>query len=183
MLLSRSAISPFVAEMRKRAWNHLSYLSIKGYEIDGIDSYIDGTTSLYPVNVNDADWEAWLHTQLSPPPQDRVGFSDVTFVILRRQLATLMQNLLNEIPYLSVERAETILQKARDEVGEYFLPQSEHQGPQQAQMHKLVQCLTQLYLDKISLAIDIGHVKYGRKQGDEIKNQCASLQNPSSLHS
>ena len=173
-LLSKSTISPFLAEMRKRAWSHLSYLSIKACEIDVIDPWIDENVPIYPINANEEDWAAWLHTQLSPPPRDQSGFSDMTFVILRRQLATLMQMLLNEIPSLSVERAETILQKARDEVDEYLSPPSERQvGPQTMQMYKIVQSSTQLHLEKISLVIDISHVKYGRKQGDEIKNQYA----------
>ncbi|KKY25378.1 putative fungal specific transcription factor domain-containing protein [Phaeomoniella chlamydospora] len=162
--------TPFVGEMRKRAWNHLYYFNLKTYEIDGLDHQLsadDASANIFPSNTDDALWENWLHTQLSRPPQSREGFSGMAFVLLRRQLLTLMAILLRQIADLPKERAIGLLDEARERFKAQYFRHFDISEP----MQRLVEAYSSIAFDRITLAVDIGHVKYGRTQTDEAKNE------------
>lgn len=77
-------LSPYETEIRRRLWWHICILDVRSAEDYGMDPIIhdeDYDTQLF-LNVNDED----LTQEMSDPPTERVGMTDVTFSLMRSEL-------------------------------------------------------------------------------------------------
>jgi hypothetical protein len=168
-----ASVDPLEFEIRKRAANHLAFLVYRGYENEGIDCIVPiaSVTNLAPMNADDITWEEWLYTKFAPRPVDKQGYTDMTFAVVRPQLALLMASMLTQIAHLTTEQSAALLGQARTELTLRYTQYFDLEQP----MQKLVEAYIRLYLETISLAVDIGHVKHGRERGNEFKNRQADL--------
>ncbi|KAH8882404.1 hypothetical protein GQ53DRAFT_831536 [Thozetella sp. PMI_491] len=168
-----ASVDPFAFEIRKRAANHLAFLVYRGYENEGIDCIIPiaSVMNLAPMNADDITWEEWLYTKFAPRPVGKQGYTDMTFAVVRPQLALLMTSMLTQIAHLTTEQSAALLGQARTELTLRYTQHFDLDQP----MQKLVEGYIRLYLETIKLAVDIGHVKHGREGGTEFKNRQADL--------
>lgn len=77
-------LSPYETEVRRRLWWHICILDVRSAEDYGMDPIIhdeDYDTRLF-LNVNDED----LTQEMSDPPAERVGMTDVTFSLMRSEV-------------------------------------------------------------------------------------------------
>ncbi|KAJ5170330.1 Transcription factor [Penicillium coprophilum] len=83
------ALKPFETEMRRRLWWHISLLDVRSSEDHGTDPLIH--ESMYdtrlPLNVNDDD----LLPDMQTPPEEREGFTDVTFCLIRCEITSALR--------------------------------------------------------------------------------------------
>ncbi|KAL9111274.1 MAG: hypothetical protein Q9227_004353 [Pyrenula ochraceoflavens] len=163
-----SKVMPFVADMRRRAMHHLTFLRYRSFEIEGQELEIrsEDDDCLLPKSVNEADWEKWLHTRLSPPPQNREGNSDITFIKLRSYLTRQLYNILSKCGEMSIDQTEQKMQDIQFEFQTKYLQNADYSQP----MPRFLQLYGQIFVDKIALAVDITHTKYGRSTTNEFKN-------------
>ena len=75
------ALKPFETEMRRRLWWHISLVDIRSSEDHGTDPLIhEGMfDARLPLNINDDD----IHPDMTEPPEEREGFTDMTFCLIR----------------------------------------------------------------------------------------------------
>ncbi|KAJ5374022.1 Transcription factor [Penicillium concentricum] len=83
------ALKPFETEMRRRLWWHISLLDVRSSEDHGTDPLIH--ESMYdtrlPLNVNDDD----LSPDMETPPEEREGFTDITFCLIRCEITSALR--------------------------------------------------------------------------------------------
>lgn len=82
---------PFETEMRRRIWWHITLLDARASEDHGADpSFHDHffDTKL-PLNVNDED----IWPEMTDPPHEQPGASDMTFTLLRFELGSMQRKL------------------------------------------------------------------------------------------
>lgn len=132
-------------------------------------------STVWPVNVDNAEWEAWLHTRRAPPPQHSTGITDMTFVILRCQLARALYSILSRVSSLTATETDSIVENMRNELTKSLsLPLSGILGQEDASTCRPIEKFTEVYLrlefEQMRLALDVSHVKYGRRSNDEHKN-------------
>lgn len=166
-----SQMSPFIADMRHRAWLYLRYLDLKCCEADGHESSLTQQEYTLPLDVDETSWEAWLHTQRSPIPKSVDTFTDMTFVLLRAKGEGLKHSLLDSIATIPIGEADNRLAHFLQEIN-HCLPTQADEGAitHLSPMQQLTTTCIRLQYEHIRLAIDIGHVKYGRGVGDAIKD-------------
>ncbi|KAH2754874.1 hypothetical protein KXV52_006442 [Aspergillus fumigatus] len=78
---SHFGLSPFETEMRRRLWWYIYLLDVQASEYQATSPQIregDYDTQL-PSNLNDSDW----YPDLEKPPQERIGFTDMTLTLVR----------------------------------------------------------------------------------------------------
>ncbi|KAJ5477413.1 hypothetical protein N7539_007557 [Penicillium diatomitis] len=79
------ALKPFETEMRRRLWWHICLLDARSSDDHGTDSQIN--ESMYdtrlPLNINDDD----ITPEATEPPKEREGVTDVTFCLVRCEIA------------------------------------------------------------------------------------------------
>ncbi|RAK99089.1 Zn(II)2Cys6 transcription factor [Aspergillus ibericus CBS 121593] len=78
-------LKPFETEMRRRLWWHICLLDIRSAEDHGSDAQIH--ERLYdtrlPLNINDED----ITPDMQEPPQEHVGWTEMTFCLIRCDIA------------------------------------------------------------------------------------------------
>ncbi|CZR59489.1 uncharacterized protein PAC_09381 [Phialocephala subalpina] len=91
---SHFPFSPWVFEIRRRAWNHLCVLDAIALTSYGAESCLPATSdSRPPQNANDSDWHASRFAKPSSVPTSAVGFKDMTFALVHRELADMSREL------------------------------------------------------------------------------------------
>ncbi|KAF1831379.1 hypothetical protein BDW02DRAFT_505413 [Decorospora gaudefroyi] len=82
---------PFNIEMRRRLWWQVCILDARSSEDHGCDPTIVEAQfdTKMPLNVNDAD----LHPDMTEFPQERKGFTDMTFCLLRFEIANIFRRI------------------------------------------------------------------------------------------
>ena len=84
-------LTPFDTEMRRRLWWHISILDNRSSEDHGTDPTF--TEQFYdtklPLNVNDDD----LYPEMTAPPTERVGATEMTFCLIRFELGVFSRRL------------------------------------------------------------------------------------------
>ncbi|CAE7030569.1 hypothetical protein PTNB73_05436 [Pyrenophora teres f. teres] len=91
---SHFGLPPFQVEMRRRLWWQVCILDARSSEDHGCDPTIVEAQfdTKMPLNLNDTD----LHPDMTEFPQERQGFTDMTFCLLRFEIA----NILRRIVYI-----------------------------------------------------------------------------------
>ncbi|KAL5117156.1 hypothetical protein ACEQ8H_004981 [Pleosporales sp. CAS-2024a] len=89
---SHFKLPPFEIEMRRRLWWQVCILDARSSEDHGCDPTIVEAQydTKMPLNVNDAD----LHPDMTEFPQERKGFTDMTFGLLRFEVANIFRRIL-----------------------------------------------------------------------------------------
>ncbi|XP_014557401.1 hypothetical protein COCVIDRAFT_97148 [Bipolaris victoriae FI3] len=85
-------LPPFEVEMRRRLWWQVCILDARSAEDQGCDPSIHETLfdTKMPLNVNDSD----IHPGMIEFPQGRQGFTDMTFCLLRFEIANIMRRII-----------------------------------------------------------------------------------------
>ncbi|KAH6639679.1 fungal-specific transcription factor domain-containing protein [Boeremia exigua] len=89
---SHFGLPPFEIEMRRRLWWQVCVLDARSSEDHGCDPTIVEAQfdAKMPLNVNDAD----LHPDMIEPPPERTGFTDMTFCLIRFEVANIFRRIL-----------------------------------------------------------------------------------------
>ncbi|KAF8855925.1 hypothetical protein BDZ45DRAFT_625738 [Acephala macrosclerotiorum] len=91
---SHFPFSPWVFEIRRRKWNHLCVLDAIALTSYGAESCLPATSDARPPqNANDSDWHASRFAKPSSVPTSVVGFKDMTFALVHRELADMSREL------------------------------------------------------------------------------------------
>ncbi|KAF9883141.1 hypothetical protein FE257_004061 [Aspergillus nanangensis] len=89
-------LKPFDTEMRRRVWWQICLLEIRSSEDHGTESQIH--ERLYdtrmPLNINDED----ISPDMREPPEERVGFTDMTFCLIRCDIAVALRRVSYSCP-------------------------------------------------------------------------------------
>ncbi|KAF2622361.1 hypothetical protein BU25DRAFT_377836 [Macroventuria anomochaeta] len=89
---SHFGLAPFEIEMRRRLWWQVCILDARSSEDHGCDPTIVEAQfdAKMPLNVNDTD----LHPDMTECPQERTGFTDMTFSLIRFEVANIFRRIL-----------------------------------------------------------------------------------------
>ncbi|RHZ63390.1 hypothetical protein CDV55_104886 [Aspergillus turcosus] len=82
-------LKPFETEMRRRLWWHICLLDIRSAEDHGTDAQIHDRMydTRLPLNINDDD----ITLDMQEPPEERVGFTEMTFCLVRCEITTALK--------------------------------------------------------------------------------------------
>jgi hypothetical protein len=89
---SHFGLAPFEIEMRRRLWWQVCVLDARSSEDHGCDPTIVEAQfdAKMPLNVNDTD----LHPDMTEFPEERTGFTDMTFSLIRFEVANIFRRIL-----------------------------------------------------------------------------------------
>ncbi|EDU43367.1 conserved hypothetical protein [Pyrenophora tritici-repentis Pt-1C-BFP] len=89
---SHFGLPPFQVEMRRRLWWQVCILDARSSEDDGCDPNIVEAQfdTKMPLNVNDTD----LYPDMTEFPEERQGFTDMTFCLLRFEIANIFRRII-----------------------------------------------------------------------------------------
>jgi Fungal specific transcription factor domain len=84
-------LSPFETEMRRRLWWHICIMDIRAAEDHGTDPMINEMMydTKMPLHINDDD----ISPDSKEFPPERIGFTDMTFTLIRAQVSMVYRNL------------------------------------------------------------------------------------------
>lgn len=96
-------LTPFNTEMRRRLWWHILLLDMRSSEEHGTDRQIlEGTYSTkLPSNVNDE----CLYPEMTEPVQPQIGFTEMTFCLVRCEVAIVLNQVTSAISSSSSDKA------------------------------------------------------------------------------
>lgn len=96
-------LTSFNTEMRRRLWWHILLLDMRSSEEHGTDRQIsEGTYSTkLPSNVNDE----CLHPEMMEPVQPQIGFTEMTFCLIRCEVAIVLNRVTSAISSSSRDQA------------------------------------------------------------------------------
>ncbi|EAW08344.1 putative C6 transcription factor [Aspergillus clavatus NRRL 1] len=82
-------LRPFETEMRRRLWWHICLLDIRSAEDHGTDAQVHEIMydTHLPLNINDED----LTPGMLEPPEERVGFTEMTFCLVRCEITAALR--------------------------------------------------------------------------------------------
>ncbi|KAL4741879.1 fungal-specific transcription factor domain-containing protein [Aspergillus similis] len=145
-------LKPFEAEMRRRLWWHVILLDLRSSEDHGTDVQIHDHMfdTRLPLNVNDTD----LSPDAKEPPKPRVGFTDMTFFLIRcdicyalRRVAYTCPNTSGAISGPTPDNCPNVVQTVNMHIEEQYLKHCDMSDPIQwisATVARLV--LTKMWL-------------------------------------
>ncbi|PNP51411.1 hypothetical protein THARTR1_07957 [Trichoderma harzianum] len=102
-------LSPYETEWRRRLWWHICVLDIRAAEDHGCDPsiYDQNYDTRFPLNINDDD----LSPEATVAPPERQGITDMTFCLLRFEVAVAIRKLNYHGPVGSQEPALSTAEK------------------------------------------------------------------------
>jgi hypothetical protein len=117
--------SPWVCEIRRRAWNQLCCLDAMALSFYGAESCLPATSDAQPPrNANDSDWHAsWFANPSSVPGS--AGITDMSFAIVHRVIADTARVLASVDP-MDFEKKEGILRQTESEIHINYLHAMTH---------------------------------------------------------
>ncbi|KAL3432390.1 fungal-specific transcription factor domain-containing protein [Aspergillus tetrazonus] len=145
-------LKPFEAEMRRRLWWHVILLDLRSSEDHGTDVQIHDQMfdTRLPLNINDTD----LSPDAKEPPKPRVGFTDMTFFLIRcdicyalRRVAYTCPNTSGAISGPTPDNCPNVVQTVNMHIEEQYLKHCDMSDPIQwisATVARLV--LTKMWL-------------------------------------
>ncbi|KAI9375699.1 fungal-specific transcription factor domain-containing protein [Aspergillus egyptiacus] len=145
-------LKPFEVEMRRRVWWHIILLDLRSSEDHGTDVQIYDRTfdTRVPLNVNDGD----ISPDMSEPPQGRLGFTDMSFFLIRCDICYALRRVSYTCPVTSgavagpsPENCGNIVQAVNQRIEDQYLRHCDMNDPIQwvsATVARLV--LTKMWL-------------------------------------
>lgn len=146
---SNFGLKPFDAEMRRRLWWHIVLLDLRSSEDHGTEVQIQEQMfdARLPLNVNEAD----LSPDAKEQPEPRMGFTDMTFFLIRCDLCYALRRVTYLCPNASDEPATdncpNVVQIVNKRIEEQYLKHCDMKDPLQwasATIARLV--LTKMWL-------------------------------------
>jgi hypothetical protein len=112
--------SPWVCEIRRRAWNHLCCLDAMALSFYGAESCLPTTSDARPPqNANDLEWHASRFANPSSVPSSS-GFTDMAFALVHRIIADATR-LLARVDPPEFEKKEAILHQTEADLKNNYL--------------------------------------------------------------
>jgi hypothetical protein len=141
--------SPWVCELRRRIFNHLSCLDALALSSFGAESCLPVTSdSLPPRNANDGEWHASRFAKPSSTPADATGFKDMTFVLVQREVADLTRHL-SRLDSQDVKGKESLIRQTEISLNEKYLKDVDRSNPSET----IVAAMVEVNLLSLRLAI------------------------------
>ncbi|WEW58877.1 hypothetical protein PRK78_004345 [Emydomyces testavorans] len=149
-------LSPFQTEIRRRLWLQICLLDFCSAEDHGCDSMIHEASydTLPPLNINDED----ISPDSKEYPEERVGCTDVTFLLFRCDIVMLARRLTHAPPSNSCKKyLASFSQRDREETVENLSKHLEHKYVQHCDMSVPIQwvcgTLSRLVVAKLLLMV------------------------------
>jgi hypothetical protein len=138
--------SPWVCEIRRRAWNQICCLDAMALSFYGAESCLPATSDTRPPrNANDVDWHASRFANPSSVPSSS-GFTDMTFPLVHRVIADTTRVLAHVDP-LDFEKKEAIIRQTETELlSNYFSNAA-------SKPHKVVAAFAEVRIASLRLSI------------------------------
>ncbi|KAF2754981.1 hypothetical protein EJ05DRAFT_467985 [Pseudovirgaria hyperparasitica] len=123
------SLTPFEIEMRRRLWWQVCILDARSSEDHGSDPTISEAQfdTQMPLNVNDAD----LYPEMRELPESRKGFTEMTFCIIRFEVANMFRQIVyvppgpvkcpSQFANLSIQDKETWITNCHTRLEETYL--------------------------------------------------------------
>jgi hypothetical protein len=145
-------------------WNHVFYLDSRGLDIQGAELGLAAFTydTKPPKNANDNEWEGGRFMRKSAEPVSKVGFTDMTYVILRREMTCILQRVLRMTDSQKYDQYQKAMAKKREEVELRYLRHFDLKQP----LQRMVAALTRMSFSQIDLVARQLYVKYGKPSND-----------------
>jgi hypothetical protein len=141
--------SPWVCEIRRRIFNHLSCLDALALSSFGAESCLPVTSdSLPPQNANDGELHASRFAKPSSLPVDATGFKDMTFVLVQREVADLTRHL-SRLDSQDVKSKESLIRQTEISLNDKYLKDIDRSNPSQT----IVAAMVEVNLSSLRLAI------------------------------
>ncbi|KAJ5157189.1 uncharacterized protein N7482_008289 [Penicillium canariense] len=150
------SLKPFETEMRRRLWWHICLLDVRSSEDHGTDPLIN--ESMYdtrlPLNINDDD----ITPEMTVAPEERVGFTDVTFCLIRCEITSALRRANYSCPGVrfrmgestpGIDRCERLIQVISDRVEERYIKHCDMNIP----VHWATATVGRLILAKLWLVV------------------------------
>ncbi|KKK19414.1 hypothetical protein P175DRAFT_0503918 [Aspergillus ochraceoroseus IBT 24754] len=89
-------LRPLETELRRRLWWHILFLDNRSTEYHGCEPIAQGSTydTKAPLNINDSD----LTAQMTEPPQEREGITEMTYSLMRCETIRAVRKLCHTTP-------------------------------------------------------------------------------------
>ncbi|THC93807.1 hypothetical protein EYZ11_006725 [Aspergillus tanneri] len=121
-------LKPFDTEMRRRLWWHICLLDIRASEDHGTDAQVNERIydTRLPLNINDED----ITPGMQEPPKERVGFTDMTFCLIRCDITVSLRQVSYSCPNSnfpgaprqpSPEKCGQLIKSINDRIEERYL--------------------------------------------------------------
>ncbi|KAK0116549.1 hypothetical protein ONS96_012407 [Cadophora gregata f. sp. sojae] len=131
--------SPWVTEIRARIWNHICILDAQAIAYYGAESCLPPTSDcLPPRNANDRDWHASRFANPSSVPPNVLGFKDMTFALVHREIADATR-LLATIDGTDLDKRHKILSQVEASLSQKYLGRIDRANPSQTVIAALVE--------------------------------------------
>lgn len=127
------AFNPWVAEVRRRVWTYFLVLDSPFYNCEGAESVFDTLPwTPRPINANDEQWPAHRFVKPDQVPTDGEGFTDMTFVIVRREQLLLMREVARHVETAEPQELIAIVVESDSAIRRKYLDHLTERDPMQA---------------------------------------------------
>ena len=118
---SHFPLSPWVSELGRKAWNHFACLDALAISSYGGESCLPACSdSRPPQHADGGDWSPNRFAKPSSVSSDREGITDMTFVLVHREIADVTRNLSN-IYCLDFQSKEEVIRQTETKLKEGYL--------------------------------------------------------------
>ncbi|KAK9771197.1 putative Bikaverin cluster transcription factor bik5, partial [Seiridium cardinale] len=134
--------SSWSAEMRRRLWNHFMMLDHPTMNLEGAESAFNLLPwTPRPTNANDDQWPPHRFGTAAKAPPDADGFTDLTFVIIRREQLLLSKEIARLMGIMKPEEMRAFIIESDKTVTSKYLSHKEDGNP----MHAVVEGFYRAY--------------------------------------
>ena len=136
---SHFPISPWVCEIRRRSWNHLCVLDSVALSSYGAESCLPASSDARPPqNANDSDWHASRFAKPSSVPSNTVGFKDMAFALVHREISDMTRELAR-IDFHRFDEKDAIINRVEAHLTEDYLSHIDSSKPSQTSIAAFVE--------------------------------------------
>ncbi|KUJ12210.1 uncharacterized protein LY89DRAFT_688662 [Mollisia scopiformis] len=154
--------SPWVHEIRRRGWNHLCVLDAIALSSYGAESCLPVTSdSKPPQNANDSDWHASRFAKPSSVPSSSVGFKEMTFALVHRELGDMSRGL-SSVICRNFNQKEHLVSQVEESLTQRYLNIMDTSTPSQS----IIVALVQVRIASARLSI-----RYRRSEGSRTERK------------
>ena len=119
----------WVREVRQRTWNHLCCMDSVALGCYGAESSLPAhTDTVPPKNVDDRDWQASRYATPKSVPLAVNGFTEMTFVLVNRELADLTRQL-SHVSANDLVTKENLIVKTESSLHEKYFKHVDRSDP------------------------------------------------------
>ncbi|KAE8448962.1 hypothetical protein EG329_008758 [Mollisiaceae sp. DMI_Dod_QoI] len=136
---SHFPFSPWVWEIRRRTWSHLCVLDAVALTSYGAESCLPTNSDAQPPqNANDSDWHASRFAKPSSVPSSTIGFKDMTFALVHRDLADMSREL-SRIYCQNLDQKDCLVNQTEEDLAQKYLTSLDTSEPSQTIIAALIQ--------------------------------------------